>query len=1255
MDDGITGGSPLKSFLKALQQSGGDETRGVELQQGLLNKQHDAIRRDDEKGIEDYLKVSASLDGNEVRRYENIFGIFKRVVFPPAEAEILEAAKKKPVDDSSKLLSLLGSLDKKGSNIQQPNSRGDDGGLSLLELSAIGSHLMRLFPAIGGVIAAVGTTAAGLAGLGKKFFSKGPKPPPLPKGPKPMRTVGPKGPKPKPKFQKPVIDVKGTKVKPVIKPGAGGKAGAKVAAKLIGGSLVRALGPLGWMYTAAEVGAFFGKKADEAGIHPLANMLEKKYRAEDARRNKEEDELAKTRVSKALSEQERIFGKDNVQADNSGKGGTASGIGAEIFAKGMGTRGVTEQLEKLDLNKDKELESKTQSFHTERSKESDLVKRLREMEQRKKEEQDSPWAAWFAGEEKELKELKAAVAAQKEKRVEAQKAVVDRAVAVKAEEKAPQVKETTNTPLVKQVDKAVQQTQDNIKSNTAIIAENTAKMVDAFTGISFPVAPKVIETSPPTTPQVKQLKSSPKNTDDQLPQGERDTSGNLLPPKNTTPSIKSYDSSVSNDLLTAASQTPVGTPEDIKNQFKAPKTPQAKQIAKSGTMGFDGPAGPRAYYEKGLGYHTATIQPDGSVRRVALPPEQQLVYQELHQRAAEEILQTKQAPTPQAKQVPKYSSVEKPKYPKFRHEARIIPEEFFDDKAAEDAFEKLEDDWLTYVGVANTNKNHWAVYNRKLKEFIKRHPVWGEELDTSHLQQTSLTPQVKQIQTQQALAPEQRAVFARQFEQQAATLPAVKGPLRKPNKDRQQLLQQAVKLRDVENYDAYTKVTSKGETQVLTKPTQVLKDIKQYVAEVNSGTSPQTPQAKQIARQPSDIVISQTAKQTISKEEIEAIVLLIKQHEEEAAEELEDFGDDWESRISARKHKDEANQLRNRLKQTPVKAAALNQARKALSLPTVSQTPQAKQIQSKKLSDRTDAQRAGNGQVKRLPPYKQRKETEYWQQRERLFGPGKADASYSRKIKIQDHKHQMDMNGVHGGDFIQGKLQAKQISKQGQVPSLKKAEVELPASYHLIPGKAVKFGGKEYGVDTPEYKAAAGVETRVKQARMSRLNKHVSTSPVVTSIQSKLKPEVKPRSRVANVYNASGFYSPYKGRRSPSSVGSREANKTPGAVQPWQKTYSVSKDISQYATNNIYKQEASKSDTGIATMSGLLNKHYTEIKDINAQLYIAAIDQVELLRIIANNTSTNGGAGGTTIVQAQQTPRAKRAKSINIRDNFLTS
>jgi hypothetical protein len=72
-------------------------------------------------------------------------------------------------------------------------------------------------------------------------------------------------------------------------------------------------------------------------------------------------------------------------------------------------------------------------------------------------------------------------------------------------------------------------------------------------------------------------------------------------------------------------------------------------------------------------------------------------------------------------------------------------------------------------------------------------------------------------------------------------------------------------------------------------------------------------------------------------------------------------------------------------------------------------------------------------------------------------------------------------------------------------------------------------------------------------------------------------------------------------------------------------------------------------------MSGLLNKHYTEIKDINAQLYTAAIDQVELLRIIANNTSTNGGTGNTTIVQAQQTPRAKRAKSINIRDNFLTS
>ena len=416
-----------------------------------------------------------------------------------------------------------------------------------------------------------------------------------------------------------------------------------------------------------------------------------------------------------------------------------------------------------------------------------------------------------------------------------------------------------------------------------------------------------------------------------------------------------------------------------------------------------------------------------------------------------------------------------------------------------------------------------------------------------------------------------------------------------------------------------------------------------------------TPQAKQIARQPSDIVISQTAKQTISKEEIEAIVEKIKYLEEYAAEELEDFGDDPDGRRDARDHIAEANRLRNRLKQTPVEAAALNRARKAQSLPTVSQTPQAKQIQSKKLSDRTDAQRAGNGQVKRLPPYKQRKETEYWQQRERLFGPAKADASYSRKIKIQDHKHQMDMNGVHGGDFIQGKLQAKQISKQGQVPSLKKAEVKLPAAYHLIPGKAVKFGGKEYGVDTPEYKAAAGVETRVKQARMSRLNKHVSTSPVVTSIQNKLKPEVKPRSRVANVYNASGFYSPYKGRRSLSSVGSREANKTPGAAQPWQKTYSVSKDTSQYATNNIYKQGASKSDTGIATMSGLLNKHYTEIKDINAQLYTAAIDQVELLRIIANNTSTNGGTGNTTIVQAQQTPRAKRAKSINIRDNFLTS
>jgi len=1355
VDDGITGGTPLKSFLKALQQSGGDETRGVELQQGLFNKQHDAIRRDDEKGIEDYLKVSASLDGNEVRRYESIFGIFKRVVFPPAEAEILEAAKKKPVDDSSKLDILLDRLKKGGAGGSGGGGggggRGDDGpglieayfGAKILGmLGRAGAAFARVAgPALvrfgGPIAAAIGTALAAYfatdwlnekAGRPFERLYDWMNDKQLEAHDRADETVRKAGGRQNLKIREEVYGkgavvadnsargYKFTEEKYNIRAQGGtnkleerakalkeeapdsinmesfeelkrvrkelakkqmeavkllnsyhGDTGEMAAIKALNDREMQRLKKSRAVLEkrivddieageravsgASEVGNT--EKSDEIlKLHKEVTALKKQqYALEDLKRTNpvvkegfwsdtrfsdvplavKENKRATQEVTRQLEAKERQLEVRLVPVERESRAikEVTATAGNSSFMPGDGswlskmldsnvnaaqlkadasftserpdsikTKVIHEELQKVGVQKstlERDRKTDSQEYKDVILYEKELYKELTEHLGKTSKVITTPQVKQIArgssGDRSpsEMKKLNARPVAQGPSGV-ASPGLLDNAVVKLPRSSSKLPGEKVRLIGSKEKPRPVYIPADVIKNKAykaKISYDGTEGFViidnkqygpdtDEFLAVWRKKLFQQIEQSAQRD-RLKRSGVSPEEYQDRLRERLIPWGSDKAPapgftskartPKNTTSSIKSYDPSVSNDLLTAASQTPVGTPEDIKNQFKAPKTPQAKQIAKSSTMGFDGPAaGPRAYYEKGLGYHTATIQPDGGVRRVALPPEQQLVYQKLHQRAAEEILQTKQAPTPQA----------------------------------------------------------------------------------------------KQIQTQQALAPEQRAVFARQFEQKAATLPTVKGPLRKPNKDRQQLLQQAVKLRDVENYNAYTKVTSKGETQVLTKPTQVLKGVKQYVAEVNNGTSLQTPQAKQIARQPSDIVISQTAKQTISKEEIEAIVKKIKYHEEEAAEELEYFGDDWESRISAQKHKDEANQLRSRLKQAPVVAAALNQARKSLSLPTVSQTPQATTPQAKQVQQP-------------LTPRQQEliKSAEGW---ERVAKSLRNNASknkhpgMSRDLRNKADRADSTASGLRrqasiGREAIRNTEESRSMrgpsilerTGNGQTPSLKKAEVKLPATYHLIPGKAVKFGGKEYGVDTPEYKAAAGVETRVKQARMSRLSKPVSTSPVVTSIQSKLKPEVKPRSRVANVYNASGFYSPYKGRRSPSSVGSREANKTPGAAQPWQKTYSVSKDTSQYATNNIYKQEASKSDTGIATMSGLLNKHYTEIKDINAQLYTAAIDQVELLRIIANNTSTNGGTGNTTIVQAQQTPRAKRAKSINIRDNFLTS
>ena len=1401
MDDGITGGTPLKSFLKALQQSGGDETRGVELQQGLFNKQHDAIRRDDEKGIEDYLKVSASLDGNEVRRYENIFGIFKRVVFPPAEAEILEAAKKKPVDDSSKLDILLDRLKKGGAGGSGGGGggRGDDG-FGLIE-AYFGTRILGMLGRAGAAFARVagpalvkfgGPIAAAIGTALVSYFvtdwlnEKAGRP--LERlydwmndkqrkaHERADETVRKAGGRQNLKIREEVYgkgavvadnSVRGykfTEEKYDIRAQGGtnkleerakalkeeapdsinmesfeelrrvnrelskkqmeaakllnsyhGDAGEMAAIKALNDREMQRLKKSKAVLEkrvvddieageravsgASEVGNT--EKSDEIlKLHREVTALKKQQHAlEDLKRTNpvvkegfwsdtrfsdvplavKENKRATQQVTRQLEAKERQLEVRLVPVERESRAikevtAAASNSsfvpGASFTSELPGTaktKVIYEELQKVRVEKSTlESDKKTDSQEYkdvilyEKKLQSDLTEHLGKTSKvittpqvkqiargpsgvvspdattgaiYKQTEQSAPK---LPGEKIILKGTKEKpipvyIPADIIKNAKTFKSQFTHggtkgSVTIDGRQYGPDTDEFLAVWRKGKFDELKDKAEDK-RLFSGSSPEEYQKFLRArltpWGGGNAPSpltagaaqrlqrginqtnnAPSILEMGnaitrdhkAQQTPQVKQLKPSSNNIEVRsLPQGKRGTTGDLLPPiNNTTSSIKNYDFSVGNDLLAAAIQAPVGSPEDIKNQFKEPRTPQAKQIKRAertdtqrardelDRVGFITPA----YLGKGPGVATLV---DAAMAQIN------------QQRAARGEL-----PLDSTK--------------------KLTPREF----------------------------------RIRANEYLSR-------------------------QTQQALAPEQRAVFARQFEQKAATLPTVKGPLRKPNKDRQQLLQQAVKLRDVENYNAYTKVTSKGETQVLTKPTQVLKDIKQNVAEVNNGTLPQTPQAKQIARQSSDIVISQTAKQTISKEEIEAIVKKIKYHEEEAAEELEFFGDDWESRISARKHKDEANQLRNRLKQAPVEAAALNQARKSLSLPTVPQTPQVTTPHTPQAK-----QIAKHGTVE-MPKYPDIPLSAiegntaaidaYFTLTDAWDHAYQADKGTTKLLRIQDYNEHLKAFSSKLPEISNKYLNTSQTPQvttpqailnteesrsmrgpsilertgNGQTPSLKKAEVKLPAAYHLIPGKAVKFGGKEYGVDTPEYKAAAGVETRVKQARMSRLNKHVSTSPVVTSIQSKLKPEVKPRSRVANVYNASGFYSPYKGRRSLSNVDNREANKTPGAAQPWQKTYSVSKDTSQYATNNIYKQEASKSDTGIATMSGLLNKHYTEIKDINAQLYTAAIDQVELLRIIANNTSTNGGPGNTTIIQSQQTPRAKRAKSINIRDNFLTS
>ena len=542
------------------------------------------------------------------------------------------------------------------------------------------------------------------------------------------------------------------------------------------------------------------------------------------------------------------------------------------------------------------------------------------------------------------------------------------------------------------------------------------------------------------------------------------------------------------------------------------------------------------------------------------------------------------------------------------------------------------------------------------------------------------------------LTTEQREVFARQYEQKANTLPKVKGPLRKPNKDRQQLLQQAVKLRDEKHYTAYTVVNNKGETRVVVKEAQALKDIKQGVDRVNTNPLPQaptpqaptpqapTPQAKQIQAMtaaspelgqeagpylalegsapalPGENITLKGSKEFPIPVYTPATVLPAnysmttapgKEHVVDK-DTGQKYGPDsdvykaaWrkkefdeikhqagEKRVFNRTSSEDYNEwLRGKLKPwhggnipaplTGKDREQLNTAK--LSILKAMNEP----LPGVELSPIQEAKQAPTPQAKQV-------QQAFTPRQEALLKKADEWDLNAKQLRVSASRNKNE--GLKSRLNIQAdQAEASAAAMRRQAYMGREAILNTKESRGMREGPSIlKRGDSINKPNKPESPAVASKKTGYySKVAIDPQRKDIAPN-IYTKTHNTFQASQQPRQ------DKPGFYSPYLGRR-----------ELPGMVAQPRSEKRIEKPV--------LEKQGMQADAGISSMSGLINKHYTDIKNINEKLFGAAVEQIELLRVIASNTAGGNSKAAPTIITQGKSGGDAYTRTLNIRNDFLTS